>query len=200
MASTGWMVRWLKKSSKETMTRASICIWFCEGSKFDLFSLINIDNVLFCSSGSFFSSNILRWLKIWREIEFETKMIRISSHLNIFELKKWAILATKACDQYFEEKIKGKWMVWIFSHLKIRCICWPYWQPLERIARILCNDKEILDPIISLNNSRRTYFAVRCDWLNSIWRTSMSKLIWVKQIINPVSLKNQEIILPTFSS
>ena len=30
---TGGIVRWLKKSSKETMTRVSICIWFWDGSK-----------------------------------------------------------------------------------------------------------------------------------------------------------------------
>ena len=37
---------------------------------------------------TFFSSKILRWLKIRKEIEFEAKMIRILSLLKIFELKK----------------------------------------------------------------------------------------------------------------
>ena len=31
---------------------------------------------------------ILRWLEIRREIEFEAKMIRILSHLKVFELRK----------------------------------------------------------------------------------------------------------------
>ena len=61
----GGMMRWLKKSSTETITRASICIP--------------------------------------REIEFEAKMIRILSHLNIIELKKVSF-GKKTRDQNFEPK------------------------------------------------------------------------------------------------
>ena len=44
----------------------------------------------------------LRWLKIRREIEFEAKMIRILSHLKVFELKKVSQLRVKARDRDFE--------------------------------------------------------------------------------------------------
>ena len=49
---------------------------------------------------------ILRWLEIRREIEFEAKMIRILSHLRIFELKKVSHLRILTRDQYFEQKLK----------------------------------------------------------------------------------------------
>ena len=51
------IVSWLKKSSKETITRASISIWNFDGSKFEavIFPLIssrNIDHAFFCRNGS----------------------------------------------------------------------------------------------------------------------------------------------------
>ena len=81
----GRMVRWLKKSSMETISRASICIWFWDGSKFEPFIfLFEIMITCFLAEvAHFFSSKMLRWLKIRREHEFEAKMIRILSHLKI---------------------------------------------------------------------------------------------------------------------
>ena len=56
----------------------------------------------------FFSSKILKWLKIRREIEFEAKMNRILSHFNIFELKKVSHFGQKTCDLDFEEEKREK--------------------------------------------------------------------------------------------
>ena len=75
----------------------------------------NIDHVFFwcCCSENFdhFASN--------------SNFLRILSNLeeNIFELKNEPSRQTTR-DQYFESKLKEKWMVWILSHLKIRCIYW----------------------------------------------------------------------------
>ena len=67
---------------------------------------------------------ILRWLNVRREIEFEAEMIRILSHLRIFELKKVSHLRILTRDQYFEQKLKRNWMVRTLSHLKITYICY----------------------------------------------------------------------------
>ena len=56
---------------------------------------------------------ILIWLKIRREIEFDAKMIL--SYLRIFELKKLGHLWILTRDRYFELKS-------IFSHIKITCL------------------------------------------------------------------------------
>ena len=66
---------------------------------------------------TFFSS------KIRRDIEIEAKMIRILSHLRIFELKKVSHLRILTRDQYFEQELKRNWMIRTLSHLKITCIC-----------------------------------------------------------------------------
>jgi len=53
---------------------------------------------------TFLSSKILRWLIIRRKIKLEAKMIRILSHLRIFDLKKVGQLGILKRDQYFEPK------------------------------------------------------------------------------------------------
>ena len=72
---------------------------------------------------TFFSSKTPRWLKIRREIGFEPKMIRILSHLRVFELKKVSHLKVLTRDGYFELKLKKNWTVRILSHLKVTCKC-----------------------------------------------------------------------------
>ena len=54
----------------------------------------------------FFSSKILRWPKIRREMVFETEIVRILGHLRILELKKVGHLGFLTRDRYFEEKIR----------------------------------------------------------------------------------------------
>ena len=48
-------------------------------------------------------------------------MIRILSHLKIFELKKVSHLKFLTRDQFFEQKLKRYWMIRILSYLKITC-------------------------------------------------------------------------------
>ena len=74
---TGRMVRWLKKSSMETMSRASICIWFWSGSQFEPFIFLlflprNPDHVSFGRSGSLFLAR-----KYWSGSKLDSFLPRI---------------------------------------------------------------------------------------------------------------------------
>ena len=73
------MVRWLKKSSNEAMTRANICIWFWDGSKFEpfIFPYCFLEILITC----FF---LVR--KFWDDSKFEEKL---NSWQKWFEF--WAI-------------------------------------------------------------------------------------------------------------
>ena len=91
VVNAGRMVRWLKKSSKETMTHASICIWFWDGSKFEPFIFLlflprNIDHVSFGQSGSLFLAR-----KFWSGSKFESLLPRIQ-----FLFEFWAISKSNA--------------------------------------------------------------------------------------------------------
>ena len=77
-------------------------------SFFSDFFLEILITCLLAEVAHFFSSKILKWLKIRREIEFEAKMNRILSHFNIFELKKVSHSGQKTRDQDFEEEIREK--------------------------------------------------------------------------------------------
>ena len=71
---------------------------------------------------TFFSSKMLKWLKIRIIFASNSISLRILSHFNIFELKKVSHFGQKTRDQYFEAKIREKWIVRILSHFKIECI------------------------------------------------------------------------------
>ena len=71
-----------------------------------------LDIIITCQNlemAHFLSSKTPRWLKIRIEIGFEAKMIRILSHLRVFELKKVSHLKVLTRDGYFD----------FLSHLKV---------------------------------------------------------------------------------
>ena len=115
--SNGWyggMMRWLKKSSMETMSHARICIWFWDDWKFEpfiflLFLARNIDHVSFDRSGSLFLAQKTRkirkkskrnWIRGKNDSNFEPSQF--------FRAKKSEPLRPKDTWSIFRERNKRK--------------------------------------------------------------------------------------------
>ena len=121
--------RWLKKSSNETCLTWShmhlILKWLkIRTIHFSLiFSSKYWSRVFWPKWLTFFSSKMLKWLKIRIIFASNSISLRILSHFNIFELKKVSHFGQKTCDLDFEEGKREKWIVRILSHFKIKCKC-----------------------------------------------------------------------------
>ena len=76
-------LKWLKKSSKEVLTREDICMYFSDGSKFEPFSFSLI-----------LARNIHHVTKPWdgskseEKLDSRQKWFSTHEHLRVFELKK----------------------------------------------------------------------------------------------------------------
>jgi len=113
ISTTGGMVRWLKKSSKDVKSHDWLCIWNRDGSKFEpfifpLFSLRNIDHVSFCRSGSLFLAR-----KNWDGSKFESFWFEFNFSPNFepsrfFRAKKSEPLRQKDTWSIFRRENKRK--------------------------------------------------------------------------------------------
>ena len=85
---TGGMVRWLKKSSKEIVSREVVCIRNWDGSHS---KWLQIDHVFFAEMAHFFRLKNRDGSKFEQIYSSNSISLLILSHLGFFPLKKWAI-------------------------------------------------------------------------------------------------------------
>ena len=95
------MVRWLKKSSKETITCVSIIIWIWDGSKFEPFMFL-LEIMITC-----FFAKLAHFFQNWNHYCLEFNFSSSFEPSQQFRAKKNEPIRQKERDQYFKGKMNG---------------------------------------------------------------------------------------------